>query len=93
MKKRGFLVPVAALAAALTTEQAVANVGPEASTPPTGSVELTGAKQAERVVTSNGHDQFSFIIKRTDSGEVMAWHESHASHTSHGSHRSHYSGY
>lgn len=42
-------------------------------------------------VVENG-DQFNFVLKRNaETGQMMAWHESHASHASHSSHSSHYS--
>jgi hypothetical protein len=43
------------------------------------------------VKDSNG-DKFNFVLKRaSDTGLLMAQHESHASHASHSSHSSHYS--
>jgi hypothetical protein len=47
----------------------------------------------ERITTTDSKgDQFNFVLKKSsDTGMMMAWHESHASHASHSSHSSHYS--
>lgn len=37
-------------------------------------------------------DQFNFVLRKSsETGQMMAWHESHSSHASHSSHSSHYS--
>lgn len=100
MKKRKFLMPLAALAAVFASDQAVANIAPEPTVPHTDRSDVTTAtQQGDRVVTNDGRNQFSFILKRDSGGQLMAWHESHYSHyshdshSSHSSHSSHYSGY
>jgi len=96
-KKRKFLLPLAALAAAFTTEQAVANVAPEPLAPQDDAATAADSHaNGDRVFANNGQDQFSFVLKRGSAGQLMAWHESHYSHyshDSHSSHSSHYSGY
>jgi len=98
MKKRKFLMPLAALAAVFISDQVTATVStPEASSTKIDSSQATtNTAQNDRVLTSNGKDQFSFVLKRDEAGQLMAWHESHwshSSHSSHSSHRSHYSGW
>lgn len=97
MKKRNFLLPLASLASAFTSEQALANVNQDVHvTPQTNDAAIQKVTLSDTVVMSNGNDKFSFVLKRSDAGALMAWHQSHsshASHASHSSHRSHYSGY
>lgn len=97
MKKHKFLLPLASLASALSSEQASANVNQVLNVAPQNdSKAVQSVTLSDRVVMSNGSDKFSFVLKRVDGGSLMAWHESHASHashSSHSSHRSHYSGY
>lgn len=97
MKKRSFLLPLATLASAFTSEQALANVNQDTQvTPQTNTDAVQNVTLSDRVTMSNGNDKFNFVLKRVDGGALMAWHESHASHASHASHsshRSHYSGY
>jgi len=97
MKKRNFLLPLASLASAFTSEQALANANQDVHvTSQTNDAAVQKITLSDRVVMSNGNDKFSFLLKRVDGGALMAWHESHASHASHASHsshRSHYSGY
>lgn len=85
MKKHKFLLPLAVLATALTTNQALANTQ--------FIVDVDNATKANPDnITINSSNQFNFILKTTDSQTVMAYHRSHRSHYSHRSHRSHYSG-
>lgn len=97
MKKRNFLLPLASLASAFTSEQALANMNQETqAVHQTNSDAVQNVTLSDRVTMSNGNDKFSFVLKRVDGGTLMAWHESHASHashSSHSSHRSHQSGY
>lgn len=98
MKTHKFLFPLATLVAAFTTEQVVANVTPEHSTPQVDSSknEVGQSQQGDRIFAKNGQDQFSFVLKRNAAGQLMAWHwshSSHSSHQSHSSHSSHYSGW
>lgn len=99
MKNRKFLVPLAALTAAFTTTSANALLSEGATAPQTDSSNISVAKVAapdHLVTVSNGNDDYSFILKRSEAGMLMAAHyshRSHSSHSSHSSHRSHYSGY
>lgn len=93
MKKRSFLVPMATLAAAVASEQASAVATHEVIEP---STETTNTFQAEapseNLSVRGGNDQFAFVLKRGDQGQLMAYHSSHSSHSSHASHSSHTSG-
>ncbi|PPK35828.1 hypothetical protein CD175_26915 [Pseudomonas laurylsulfatiphila] len=93
MKKRSFLVPLATLAAAMVTEQASAiatHEGVEPSTDATNTLQADA--QGENLSVRSGNDQFAFVLKRGDQGQMMAYHSSHSSHASHVSHASHTSG-
>ncbi|MFG0831322.1 His-Xaa-Ser repeat protein HxsA2 [Pseudomonas promysalinigenes] len=93
MKKRSFLAPLATLAAAVVTEQASAVVAHEVVEPSTDTTNTFQAEaQSENLSVRGGNDQFAFVLKRGDQGQLMAYHSSHSSHASHSSHRSHYSG-
>ncbi len=85
MKNRKFLLPIAALAAALSANQA------EANTQFIVNVDNATKSNPDNIAISNTN-QFNFILKTGDSQTVMAYHRSHRSHYSHRSHRSHYSG-
>lgn len=89
--KKAFLAPLAVLAAALTSGEAVAipthttstEVSPEAARIPSDKISVT-----------HEGDIFNFVLKRNaETGQMVAEHESHYSHRSHSSHRSHTSGY
>jgi len=89
--KRVFLAPLAVLAAALSSGEAVAM--PVAAQPSTSSTDAL-AGQGDRVSISHNGDIFKFVLKRNaETGQLFSDHESHYSHGSHGSHRSHMSGY
>jgi len=95
MKKFAFLVPVAAAAAALSTE-ASANVPPQ-PTSEAKSLESQGAanslaEQVSEISYTKGDELHSLMMRRTEAGQVFAQHMSHSSHGSHGSHQSHRSG-
>ena len=89
MKKRKFLVPVAALAAAFSADQAVASVPEELATAHTDVQATLNLNLDGRVSVKKNDDTFNFILKRGEEGSLMAYHESHASHASHASHSSH----
>lgn len=93
MKNRKFLMPLAALAAAFTSGQASAHIQDGIAAPQVDSAKTSNTMMDEKLMVRGGQDEFSFVLKRSGSGPVMAYHESHASHASHSSHRSHYSGY
>ncbi|MFL1524863.1 His-Xaa-Ser repeat protein HxsA2 [Pseudomonas sp. O230] len=93
MKKRSFLVPIATLAAAVGTEQASALTTHEIVEPDTDtSISFQSTTQSENISARGGNDLFSFVLKRGDQGQFMAYHSSHSSHASHSSHSSHHSG-
>lgn len=94
MKKRNFLLPFAAIAAALGNGEVVAKHATN-DLATTNSVDVTSAKNqvTDQVVVSANGNQFDFILKRNTGGELMAYHSSHRSHMSHSSHRSHFSSY
>jgi hypothetical protein len=93
MKKRPFLLPLATLAAAIVTEQASAIATHEVVEPSTDATNtLHSNAQGENLLVRSGNDQFAFVLKRGDQGQMMAYHSSHSSHASHVSHASHTSG-
>ena len=96
MKKRPFLAPLAALAAALTSGQSTASVLSETATPTVDQTDATRLQlkqgSSETVNAVHGENVFSFVLSRGEGGQMMAYHSSHSSHASHSSHRSHYSG-
>jgi hypothetical protein len=90
VKKFGFLVPVAAAAAALSGE-AAANVADSPSIPTAQNsvpaVRSTDPKMTESFYVK-GDELHSLMMRPSESGQVFAWHTSHSSHSSHQSHRS-----
>ena len=96
-KTRKFLVPFAALVSvfASNTEAAIQNEVPtKADTDK--NIAVSDSNQGDMKTVSNGTDAFSFILKRSETGTLLAdhySHRSHSSHSSHSSHRSHVSGY
>lgn len=94
MKK--FMTAFAVIAAGFAAKSASAAL-PSSETPSSVSELTPHLAKMEAVnksiyVRNNKGDQFSFVLKRsTETGQMMALHESHASHASHESHRSHYS--
>jgi hypothetical protein len=85
MKKHKFLLPLAALAASFTANEAIAN------TQFIVNVDNATKSNPDNIAINNTN-QFNFILQTADSQTVMAYHRSHRSHYSHRSHRSHYSG-
>jgi hypothetical protein len=93
MKKHSFLVSVAAAASALTGTA-------EAKIQPTEPIALkdNAAAPALEPLPANpdvryydiGSDRHAFLMKTSESGQLLAQHRSHASHSSHSSHRSSY---
>ncbi|WP_447651814.1 His-Xaa-Ser repeat protein HxsA2 [Pseudomonas abietaniphila] len=89
MKKRSFLVPMATLAAAVATEQASAISIDQVIKPSTETKNTIQAEAlAENLSVRGGSDQFAFVLKRGEQGQLMATHTSHSSHASHASHTS-----
>jgi len=91
-----FLVPISSLIGAITQQHAHAAVEqpnvPVAAPTEEAVKGIARATDGEQLVRA-GDDNYSFVLKRTNSGELMAWHQSHSSHASHASHSSHRSGY
>lgn len=99
MAKRAFLVPLAVAIAALTGNSQAAV---ERSQPTSNTSDATAATSIDLASRINpqaegdllmpiGGDIFQFVLRRAESGEMVAYHSSHQSHRSHSSHRSHYS--
>lgn len=92
--KAKFLVPVGTLAAAMAAEHSSAAIVPPGSVSEShqsANVSTTNAVPAlapQDLTVKAGGDAFSFVLKRTEQGQVMAYHSSHSSHSSHYSHRS-----
>lgn len=93
MKKFKFLGPVAALAAAFSSDNVLANNQESQTRPLIDTEHSTPGNVIENITMSNGSDAFDFVLKRVEGGQLMVAHSSHSSHGSHGSHRSHSSGY
>lgn len=92
--KRKYLLPLAVLASALTTNQANAKSIETIlvdDQPKSNLLEV----QAEEVNKFDFSDKtaLKFILKPNSDGIYYADHYSHSSHSSHSSHRSHSSGY
>ncbi len=88
MSKYGFLIPVAAAAAALSGVEASAKVPAPVSENVSQTVEASNSNKLEMRFQTTG-PMGNFVLTRADSGQLMAQHESHSSHTSHASHTSH----
>lgn len=83
MRKRSFLVPLATLAAAVATEQASALTSHDIVEPSSEAKNTFQAEaQSENLTVRGGNDLFSFVLKRGDQGQLMAYHSSHSSHSS-----------
>ncbi|HHX6235701.1 TPA: His-Xaa-Ser repeat protein HxsA2 [Pseudomonas aeruginosa] len=99
MKKRGFLLPLATLTAAVTANQASASTvipetdqADESMSIENHGVTLPIVNFGEQMVTGrHGDNLFGFVLKRGEDGKMVAAHYSHSSHASHSSHSSHYS--
>ncbi len=92
MKNRKFLVPLAALVAGFAAGESQASIQTTSIVPQVDVTKTAGAIRSDRILVNNGDDQFSFVLRRMEDGQMVAAHESHYSHRSHSSHRSHYSG-
>jgi hypothetical protein len=99
MVKRAFLIPFAAAISALSGNSQAAIDQTQPSKDVATSTTVPDADAANRVnalaegdlLMPIGDDIFKFVLKRAESGELIAYHRSHESHRSHSSHRSHYS--
>jgi hypothetical protein len=84
---------MATLAAAIATEQASASVTHEIVEPAADhTISIPTPPQSENLSVRGGDDLFTFVLRRGDQGQFMAYHSSHSSHASHSSHSSHHSG-
>ncbi|AFT90078.1 His-Xaa-Ser repeat protein HxsA2 [Paraburkholderia phenoliruptrix] len=91
--KAKFLVPVSTLAAAMAAQHSSAAV-----VTPTIDTEhhvthaktegLDSGKASQDLNVKAGGEAFKFVLKRSEAGQLMAYHSSHASHSSHSSHSS-----
>jgi hypothetical protein len=96
MKKHSFLISVAAAASALTgvadanvqafDGAAVKSEGPADDS--LGQAPLAASEGAR--VYQLGDELHSFLMKPSERGQLLAYHQSHYSHSSHSSHRSSY---
>jgi hypothetical protein len=96
MKKRAFLVPLAALTALSTS--ALATIDSAASTGSSKDGRIDVATKAMQdaiskslVVYQRGEDLFALTLERQTDSTLVAQHRSHSSHSSHRSHSSHFS--
>jgi hypothetical protein len=105
MAIRDFLKPLSVVFAALASASASADVKPTSI--PAPLVPETTGTAADNTMNAiapgtsrdisfrQGGDLFTFSLARSESGDFVAYHQSHSSHeshSSHSSHRSHYSG-
>lgn len=91
--KAKFLVPVGTLAAAMATQHsnaAVVTATIDAKHDVTHATidGLDSGKASQDLNVKAGGEAFKFVLKRSEAGQVMAYHSSHASHSSHSSHSS-----
>lgn len=89
MKKRGFLIPLAALASVFTAADASADIPSYADPLIDEKNTLQVGAEDTRITVQGGEDLFDFLLERGEQGQLMAYHSSHSSHSSHGSHGSH----
>ena len=103
MKDRKFLVPLAAVVAALTAGTHSESTAARSSENP--SAKDDAASLADKLpkldrlqkgdlqfLTEKDGDIFSFVLRPTEAlGQFAQYHQSHYSHSSHRSHSSHYS--
>lgn len=93
MKKHSFLVSVAAAASALLGT-AEANVPSAEPVVPNNHAEKPSIvplpANADIRYYDIGSDRHAFLMKPSESGQLLAYHHSHSSHSSHSSHRSSY---
>ena len=91
MPKYPFLIPVAIAASAILVAQPASALVPTSSQK--SSIALASPRQALDPVISEvlyqiGTDEHGLLMKRSEAGEIYAYHRSHRSHRSHSSHRS-----
>jgi len=91
--KAKFLVPVGTLAAAMAAQHSNAAVvtspiDTEHDVTHATADGLDSGKASQDLSVKAGGDAFKFVLKRSEAGQLMAYHSSHASHSSHSSHSS-----
>ncbi|MDE2289809.1 MAG: His-Xaa-Ser repeat protein HxsA2 [Burkholderiales bacterium] len=92
--KAKFLVPVGVLATAMAAEHASAAIAPpdagaeSLQSVNTAAANVVPAQEPQDLAVRADGSTYSFVLKRTESGQLMAYHSSHSSHSSHYSHRS-----
>jgi hypothetical protein len=89
MTKAAFLIPMAAATAALVGGPAVANTPPQLHAAASAKTPIAAQPGDTLLGYVRGDEQHQMLMKRDDSGTVMAYHQSHSSHYSHSSHASH----
>lgn len=89
MKKRQFLMPLAALATSMIANTALADAPDTAIS--SSAKELTSIIDSNNKKTTDFKNLMDFVLVRSLPSTLVAWHSSHASHSSHSSHSSHYS--
>ena len=86
-KSHKFLVPVALLASGILSAYAKqAPKGTDLAVPYAPSVDnhvLNLVGTTETVAIHSDGEVFDFVLKRADTGQMMAYHRSHRSHSSH----------
>lgn len=84
-----FLMPVGVAAAALVSAQAsTASVSLQAPSKAVSGSRNLSDPVVEEIKYQIGTEEHGLLMKRSDDGEVYAYHRSHRSHRSHSSHRS-----
>ena len=96
IKKRSFLIPVAAAIGAIATPGVQAAVDHQTNSISTAAALPSNAIPKESpenrfMSYAKGNELHGLILAKNDAGVVLAYHSSHRSHSSHSSHSSHYS--
>lgn len=83
-----FLIPLSAAVAAIAPAQiAIASPSPAATAG--SSVRHAADAVVQEISYQIGTEEHLLLMKRSDAGEIYAYHRSHRSHRSHSSHSSH----
>lgn len=93
MAKKSFLIPVSTALAALVSPAIAETHNPYSpmviDEKNVASIEPLLNKLGDELMPyQKGNDLFNFVIGKSSTGEVYAYHSSHASHASHASHYS-----
>ena len=89
MPKATFLIPIASAVASIVTMPTHASVPAKVADTTAKTPSATSTHDLETLLTyARGDEQHQMLMKRDDSGTVLAYHRSHSSHSSHSSHRS-----